>query len=171
MSIGRGSRGGPSWVARAGLLPLWRRQRWFITIGAVPFLWCLAKRDFYSPAFHAAAAMFVGVPVLTTLWAGVRARCRVCGLHIYGLWMLGFPRGERGAFDRLPCCPYCLDDGTGRTGDRRRVDHRREVRLAVQRGVGALLLFVLVAVAFVALALMGWMPGYERLPLSRTGPN
>jgi hypothetical protein len=107
--------------------------------------------------------MLIGVPALVTVWVACRLRCSVCGLPVYAFWLLGLPRREnRLSFEGLAGCPYCLDDGSGRTGDAGRVDRQRETWVAARRALVATLLFlVIVGVAFL-LAVAGWLPGYAR---------
>jgi len=126
-----------------------------MTMGAAPFFWFLLRRDFASRGFHWALFALMTVPALATAWAAMRLRCSVCGIPVYAFSLLGFPRGrERPAFDVLPCCPYCLDDGTGKTGDARRVDRRKEMRAAIRYALVAILLFIgLMAVVLVLLVL------------------
>ncbi len=70
-------------------------------------------------------------------------RCRSCGLPIYIYWMLGFPRGrDRHSFDWLTRCPYCGDDGTGRTGESSRVDSSKEARSVIRNVVFSALFLV-----------------------------
>ena len=153
-----------SWVQRAGYAWVRRSQRWLITIGGVPFIWFLVRRDFNSTGFHWALLLLIAVPALATAWAAIRLRCSVCKIPVYGHWLLGFPRGkERRGFDELPSCPYCLDDGTGQTGDASRVDSRKESTAAIRHGLVAIGVFVgLLAVVFL-LMLLGWFPGYEHV--------
>jgi hypothetical protein len=81
-------------------------------------------------------------------------------MPVYAFWLLGFPRGrERTAFDTLPGCPYCLDDGSGRTGDANRVDRRRETKAAIRYGLQAIALFIGVMAIVVLLGVLGWLPG------------
>lgn len=162
---------GSSWVQKAGYMPVRRCQDWLITIGAVPIVWFFVHRDFASSGFHWALFALIAVPALATAWAAIRLRCSVCGVHVYAFWLLGFPRGrERPAFEALPDCPYCLDDGTGKTGDARGVARRKEIRTAIRYGLVAIMLFIgLMAVVFV-LGVVGWLPGYERVPRPAGGP-
>lgn len=160
MPLERPAEAASSWVQRAGYSSVRWRRHWLITIGGAPFVWFLVHRDFASRGFLWAVLALFSVPALATAWAAIRLRCSVCGIPVYAFWLLGLPRGrERPAFEVLPCCPYCLDDGTGRTGDARRVDRRKEVRAAIRYGLVAVLLFIsLMAVVFV-LGVEGWLPG------------
>lgn len=172
MPLERLAGAGSSWVQKAGYTPVRRRQGWLITIGAVPILWFLVNRDFASSGFRWAAFALMAVPALATAWAAIRLRCCVCGIPVYAFWLLGFPRGrERPAFEALAGCPYCLDDGTGKTGDARRVDRREEIKAAIHYGLVAMVLFIgLMAVVFV-LAVLGVLPGYERAPRPAGSPR
>lgn len=157
-------RGSSSWVRRAGYARARTIQHWLFVVGAAPFVWFLVERDFRSSNFHWAVFALVLVPTLATAWAATHLRCSVCGMPVYAFFLLGLPRSRgRGAFDALPQCPYCLDDGTGRLGDARRVDRRKEGRVAIRSILLAIALFIgLIAAAFL-LAVFGWLPGYEGL--------
>jgi hypothetical protein len=165
MPVRRVASVGSSWVQKAGYLPVRRRQDWLITIAGAPFVWFLVHRDFASSGFHWALLALMSVPPLATAWAARRLRCSVCGIPVYALWLLGLPRGKRRpAFEALPGCPYCLDDGTGRTGDAGRVDRQKEIRAAIRYGLVAIALFIGLMVLVFVLAVVGWLPGYERVP-------
>ncbi len=163
MSLDRLAADGSSWVQRAGYMPVRRRQDWLTTVGAAPILWFVVQRDFASSGFRWALCALMAAPALATAWAAVRLRCSVCGIPVYALWLLGLPRGrERPAFGALPACPYCLDDGTGKTGDARRVDRPKEIKAAIRYVLVAVGLFIGLMVVVVVLGLLGWLPGYRR---------
>jgi hypothetical protein len=166
MSLERPTGVGSSWAQKAGYLPVRRRQDWLIAMGGAPFVWFLVHRDFTSSGFHWALFALMGVPALATAWAARRVRCSVCGIPVYALWLLGFPRGrERPAFEALQACPYCLDDGTGTTGDASRVDRRQEINAAIRYGLVAMLLFIGLMVVVFVVGVLGWLPGYGRAPM------
>ena len=154
---------GVSWIEQAGYVSVQRLQDWIITIGALPFIWFVSRRDFSSRGFLWADILFLSAPTLATVWAALRIRCSACGMPVYAMWLLGHPRKQkRYAFQRLPCCPYCLDDGTGKTVEVRPVDRKREIWAAVRFGGSAILLFIAVILAVVGLMAKGWFPGYRR---------
>jgi hypothetical protein len=161
MPLGKHPDTGSSWVEQAGYRSDRRRQDWLTVIGAAPFVWFFLHRDFASLGFLWAIASLIALPLLAAAWTAMRCRCAVCGLPLYALWLIGFPRGRaRTAFDALPCCPYCLDDGTGMTGDRTRVVARKEVMAGVRYLFVAVLLFLaLMAIVFI-LGVVGLLPGY-----------
>ena len=163
MPVERIAVSGSSWVQKAGYLRLRRLKDLLAIIGAAPFVWFFVNHDFRSRASRWANVAFVVVPTLATAWAAIRTRCSVCGIPVYAFWLLGFPRGqERPPFEKLACCPYCLDDGTGTTGDATRVDRRKEIRSAIRYGCSAVLLFMGVMAVVFVLMLMRWFPGYTR---------
>ena len=153
-----------SWVAAAGYLWIRRLQVWLVTLGGVPFVWFILRHDVASNRFVWATIVLIAVPMTTTPWAATKIVCPLCRTHVYLFWLFGFPKHqERRAFDMLQRCPYCSDDGTGRTGDARGVDPRREAGRVARRVLVWLVVVFAVAVVFTIAVLFGWVPGYRRL--------
>jgi hypothetical protein len=160
MSLARSEVGDSSWLQKTGYMAVRRRQNILIVIGGIPFLWFLVKRRFDSNFLWATLTLWLSA-VLPTVWAATRMRCSVCGVPVYALWLVGFPRGrEKSPFQELRHCPYCLDDGTGTTGDATRVDRRKEVHAAVRFVAIAVSLFVCLLLVVFGLMVKGWFPNY-----------
>lgn len=135
-----------------------------MTLSGVPYVWLLVRREFDSDRFLWATLVLVVSPIITTAWAATKLVCSVCRTPIYLFWLFGFPRhAERPRFDQVRRCPYCSDDGTGTTGDKRGVDPTREARRVAVHALKWLALFAGLLVTFLLAALMGWIPGYRRM--------
>jgi hypothetical protein len=161
MPLASSAVGDSSWLQNAGYGPVRTRQHVIVTIGWIPMLWVLARGHLQSNAF-VWASLGLGLSVMIAYgWAATRVRCSGCGVPVYALWLLGFPKGrERCRFPALACCPYCFDDGTGSTGDATRVDRPQEIRAAIRHALMALLLFFGLMLVVFCLMVKGWFPNY-----------
>ena len=136
-----------SWVERAGYSRGRDIERLALIGASGPFTWLFLRADFGSRWFGwslVAACVAMGAAALS---AAYRVRCAVCGMHVYGYWLVGLPRRQGFRFDDVAECPFCGDDGTGTTGDPRLVGGAEEGARAVRR------LIRLVAGGIVVLAL------------------
>jgi hypothetical protein len=167
-----GSNALPPWVVSAGYRWIRLTQKWSMTVGGAPYLWHLVRRNVESRSFLWATALLFICPLLTTPWAAMKIICPLCHSPVYFLWLFGYPRDRpRVAFDWLPACPYCLDDGTATTGNARGVNPKREVGRVLRYAFGWLLIVCTALVLFWFAMVRGWVPGYKRILLGACGPR
>jgi hypothetical protein len=145
-----------SWLALSGNRRAYATQRVLVVIAVLPSLWFFLNRRF-DDMIPGDAFMFT-LAIGATLWACYRIRCRVCGMPVYAMRILGLPRRDSEWFERITERPYCLDDGTGVVGSAERVDRPAEIRRAwVLLLKGVLVFFGLLAL-YIIPAAMGLIP-------------
>ena len=117
-----------SWLANSGNRRTYATQRVLIVIAAIPSLWFFLHRQFR--AMIPGNAFWFTLAGGATAWACYRIRCRVCGMPVYAMRLLGLPRKDPDWFESITECPYCSDDGTGKVAKPQSVDLPAEVRRA-----------------------------------------
>lgn len=122
----------------------------------LPFAWLFLHREFSTARFRWAVFLLIVGQIAVQAWAKLGMRCRCCGIpFLVYRFLESVTQREKHRFLDPTRCPYCGDDGTGKTGDLSKVDPTEEAR-EIRRSIRTTVLVSLAVIGIPFLAAVAY---------------